>query len=82
ARNAAAVLVVMIAVAMLGQWNVAKWWNNNGIGERPGKPYGGVIGPDMYELGLWTAAVAQLYLRATSLYDRAAALGWCELEYG
>lgn len=67
ARNVGVVLIVMIGVATLGQWTFAKWWTENEVGRKEGKPYRGRIGPGTNELGVWTAAVAQVYLSAASL---------------
>jgi len=67
ARNIVSIFTVMTLVAMVGHWSFAEWRIANDIGKREGKFYRGVIGPDMTELGYWSAMVCQAYLSASSL---------------
>lgn len=52
---------------MWGHYAFAKWWMDNNIGMKEGKLYKGGAGPDLTELGYWTAGVAQTYLSVASL---------------
>lgn len=61
------VIMAMTVYCAAGHWAFAKWWINNDIGKKEGKFYGGVVGPDITELGFWSAAASQAYLSAASL---------------
>jgi hypothetical protein len=61
-------LALMGAAAVAGQYAFASWWIANNIGAKEGKFYRGKDwGPDISELGFWSAAVSQVYLSAASL---------------
>ena len=61
------IFIVLIVYCSLGQYAFAKWWIDNNIGQREGKFYRGVMGPDTTELSFWSSALAQAYLSAASL---------------
>ena len=67
ARNLGKILVLLTAGAVIGHWCFAKWWIENVFAMREGKPYRGVIGTDINELGFWTAAISQAYLSGACL---------------
>ncbi|KAL9090709.1 MAG: hypothetical protein Q9165_005197 [Trypethelium subeluteriae] len=67
ADNIGSILTLMVVGATLGHWTFAKWWIENEIGKRDGKFYKGVVGPDMTELGFWSAILCQSYLSTASL---------------
>ncbi|KAH8812525.1 hypothetical protein F5884DRAFT_832161 [Xylogone sp. PMI_703] len=67
ARHIGLVFSTMAVVSLFAQWTFAKWWIDNNIGQKEGKIFRGVVGPDTSELGYWTAAASQIYLSAASL---------------
>lgn len=67
AHNIGSIFTMMVVSAILGHWTFAKWWIENEIGKRDGKFYKGVIGPDITELGFWSAITCQAYLSIASL---------------
>jgi len=67
ARNLGKILALLTVGAAVGHFCFAKWWIENVFAMREGKPYRGVIGTDITELGFWTAAASQLYLSAACL---------------
>lgn len=67
AQHMGKIFLVMVLGAVLGHLSFAKWWIDNEIGKKEGKIFRGVVGPDISELGYWTAIFNQLYLSSTSL---------------
>jgi hypothetical protein len=67
ARNLGNNFLLLVVYCTIGHWAFAKWWIDNDVGKREGKFYRGVVGPDMTELGFWSAALSQAYLSGASL---------------
>jgi hypothetical protein len=67
AENVGKILAGMIAWWGWVMYAFCRWWVTNDIGKKPGIFYQGVEGPDVVELGFWTALVAQVVLSVASL---------------
>jgi len=67
ARNLGKILAAMIAWWGWALYAVCAWWLRNDVGKKAGIFYQGVEGPDVVELGFWTALVAQIVLSCASL---------------
>jgi hypothetical protein len=66
-RNLGVIFLGLVVWCGVAHWVFAKWWVDNNVGMREGKHYGGVVGPDITELGFWSAVVSQTYLSVVSL---------------
>ncbi|KAF2686821.1 phospholipase D/nuclease [Lentithecium fluviatile CBS 122367] len=67
AKNLGKILAVMVAWWGWALFAVCRWWITNDVGRKVGIVYQGVEGPDVVELGFWTALVAQVVLSFASL---------------
>jgi hypothetical protein len=67
ARHLGKILAAMIAWWGWALYAVCAWWIKNDVGKKAGIFYQGVEGPDVVELGFWTALVAQVVLSCASL---------------
>ena len=66
-RRIVAIFIVMASAATVGHWAFASWWIENEIGKRQGKYFRGVVGPDVTELGYWSAMICQVHVSVSSL---------------
>jgi len=66
-KNIGWFFALMAVGAVVGHGAFASWWIENEIGKQEGKFYKGVVGPDISELGYWSAVLCQLNLSAASL---------------
>jgi hypothetical protein len=67
ARNLGKILMAMIAWWGWALYALCTWWLRNNVGKKAGIFYQGVEGPDVMELGFWTALVAQVVLSCALL---------------
>lgn len=69
-RHAGALLAVMTAAGVAGNWAFASWWLSEpgtGHGDKTGKMYYGRDGYDTTELAFWTAGATQVVASTGSL---------------
>ena len=66
-RNLRTIFTAMIAWWGWVLYAICAWWIENDVGKKTGIFYHGVEGPDVVELGFWTASVAQVVLSCASL---------------